>query len=34
LSRALLCEHGACVRSLLMNALEEIGLGGLVRPGR
>jgi phosphotransferase system enzyme I (PtsP) len=34
LSRALLCEHGACVRSLLMDALEEIGLGGLVRPGR
>ncbi|MBK1633024.1 phosphoenolpyruvate--protein phosphotransferase [Thiohalocapsa halophila] len=34
LGRALLCERGACVRALLMDALEEIGLGGLVRPGR
>ncbi|WP_295881236.1 phosphoenolpyruvate--protein phosphotransferase [uncultured Thiohalocapsa sp.] len=34
LARALLCERGACVRALLMDALEEIGLGGLVRPGR
>ncbi|WP_295541634.1 phosphoenolpyruvate--protein phosphotransferase [uncultured Thiohalocapsa sp.] len=34
LGRALRCERGACVRALLMDALEEIGLGGLVRPGR
>jgi phosphotransferase system enzyme I (PtsP) len=34
LGRALSCERGACVRALLMDALEEIGLGGLVRPGR
>ncbi|MCG6943012.1 MAG: phosphoenolpyruvate--protein phosphotransferase [Thiohalocapsa sp.] len=34
LGRALLCETGACVRRLCMEMLEEIGLGGLVRPGR
>ncbi|WP_058556543.1 phosphoenolpyruvate--protein phosphotransferase [Thiohalocapsa sp. ML1] len=34
LRKALFCETGACVRQLLMDALEEIGLGGLVRPGR
>ena len=34
LRKALFCENGACVRQLMMEALEEIGLGGLVRPGR
>jgi phosphotransferase system enzyme I (PtsP) len=34
LHKALLCESGECVRRLSMDALEEIGLGGLVRPGR
>jgi phosphotransferase system enzyme I (PtsP) len=34
LHKALLCESGKCVRRLSMTALEEIGLGGLVRPGR
>jgi phosphotransferase system enzyme I (PtsP) len=34
LRKALLCETGECVRRLAMDALEEIGLGGLVRPGR
>jgi phosphotransferase system enzyme I (PtsP) len=34
LRKALLCEAGSCVRQLLTDALEEIGLGGLVRPGR
>jgi len=34
LGRALLCETGGCVRRLTMDLLEEIGLGGLVRPGR
>ncbi len=34
LGRALRCDRGADVRQLLMEALEDIGLGGLVRPGR
>jgi phosphotransferase system enzyme I (PtsP) len=31
---ALKCETGQAVRQLLVDALEQIGLGGLVRPGR
>jgi len=31
---AVQCETGRAVRRLLTEALEEIGLGGLVRPGR
>ncbi|KAA6185505.1 phosphoenolpyruvate--protein phosphotransferase [Thiohalocapsa marina] len=31
---ALQCETGQAVRHLLTDALEEVGLGGLVRPGR
>lgn len=31
---ALQCETGHAVRRLLIDALDEIGLGGLVRPGR
>jgi phosphotransferase system enzyme I (PtsP) len=31
---AVQCETGRAVRRLLIDALEEIGLGGLVRPGR
>ncbi|NIR61876.1 MAG: phosphoenolpyruvate--protein phosphotransferase [Gammaproteobacteria bacterium] len=34
LGQALLLEDPAAVRKLLTDALEEIGLGGLVRPGR
>jgi phosphotransferase system enzyme I (PtsP) len=34
LRSALQCETGHAVRRLLLNALEEVGLGGLVRPGR
>jgi phosphotransferase system enzyme I (PtsP) len=34
LQLALDLESGAAVRRLLMDALEDIGLGGLVRPGR
>jgi phosphotransferase system enzyme I (PtsP) len=34
LQQALLLESGDAVRRLLLEALEEIGLGGLVRPGR
>ncbi|WPL15157.1 Phosphoenolpyruvate-protein phosphotransferase [Thiorhodovibrio winogradskyi] len=34
LNDALRCETGAAVRKLLTGALEDIGLGGLVRPGR
>jgi phosphotransferase system enzyme I (PtsP) len=34
LSVALQCENGACVRRLLLEALEDVGLGGLVRPGK
>jgi len=28
------CEDAACVRRLLLAALEDVGLGGLVRPGK
>jgi phosphotransferase system enzyme I (PtsP) len=28
------CEDAECVRRLLLDALEEVGLGGLVRPGK
>ena len=31
---ALKCEDAACVRRLLLDALEDVGLGGLVRPGK
>jgi phosphotransferase system enzyme I (PtsP) len=31
---ALQCETGLAVRRLMMEALEDVGLGGLVRPGR
>lgn len=31
---ALQCEDAACVRRLLTQALEDIGLGGLLRPGK
>jgi phosphotransferase system enzyme I (PtsP) len=31
---ALQCETGQAVRQVLVDALEQIGLGGLVRPGR
>jgi phosphotransferase system enzyme I (PtsP) len=31
---ALQCETGQAVRGLLTEALEDVGLGGLVRPGR
>jgi len=34
LQTALRCETGRDVRRLLTDALEDIGLGGLVRPGR
>jgi len=34
LSVALECEDAACVRRLLIQALEEVGLGGLLRPGK
>jgi phosphotransferase system enzyme I (PtsP) len=34
LRKALFCESGACVRQLMMDTLEEMGLGALVRPGR
>lgn len=34
LGDALNCEDAACVRRLLLGALEEVGLGGLVRPGK
>ncbi|MEA3276391.1 MAG: phosphoenolpyruvate--protein phosphotransferase [Pseudomonadota bacterium] len=34
LSVALQCEDAACVRRLLLEALEDVGLGGLVRPGK
>jgi phosphotransferase system enzyme I (PtsP) len=34
LERALACESAASVRLLLTEALDERGLGGLVRPGR
>jgi phosphotransferase system enzyme I (PtsP) len=33
LSVALQCEDTACVRRLLLEALEDVGLGGLVLPG-
>jgi phosphotransferase system enzyme I (PtsP) len=31
---ALQCEDAASVRRLLLDALEAVGLGGLVRPGK
>ena len=31
---ALHCEEPECVRRLLLEALEYVGLGGLVRPGK
>ena len=31
---ALHCEEAECVRRLLLEALEDVGLGGLVRPGK
>ena len=31
---ALKCEDAACVRRLLLETLEEVGLDGLVRPGK
>ncbi len=34
LSVALQCEDAACIRRLLLDALEDVGLGGLVRPGK
>jgi len=34
LSMALECEDAACVRRLLVRALEEVGLGGLLLPGK
>lgn len=34
LQAALRCETGTAVQALLTNALEELGLGGLVRPGK
>jgi phosphotransferase system enzyme I (PtsP) len=34
LSVALQCENAACVRRLLLEALDDVGLGGLVRPGK
>ncbi len=34
LRTALDCEDGATVRRIMCNALEDVGLGGLVRPGR
>lgn len=34
LATALKCEDAECVRRLLLAALEEVGLGGLVRPGK
>lgn len=34
LSVAMQCENAACVRRLLLETLEEVGLGGLVRPGK
>jgi phosphotransferase system enzyme I (PtsP) len=34
LSSAYQCEDAACVRRLLLEALEDVGLGGLVRPGK
>lgn len=34
LASALKCETAAAVRRLLTEALEDLGLGGLVRPGR
>jgi phosphotransferase system enzyme I (PtsP) len=34
LSIALECEDAACIRRLLLQALEDVGLGGLVRPGK
>jgi phosphotransferase system enzyme I (PtsP) len=34
LSMALECEDAACVHRLLVQALEEVGLGGLLRPGK
>ncbi len=34
LTDALQCENAAAVRRLVTDALEQLGLGGLVRPGR
>jgi len=34
LGAALECENAGCVRRLLLHALEEVGLDGLVRPGK
>ena len=34
LRTALDCEDGATVRRIMCNALEDVGLGGLVRPGK
>ena len=34
LSVALQCETAEAVRRLLVSALEDLGLGGLVRPGK
>jgi phosphotransferase system enzyme I (PtsP) len=34
LGSALLCEDADCVRRLLLEALEDVGLGALVRPGK
>jgi phosphotransferase system enzyme I (PtsP) len=34
LAAALRCDSGTAVRQLLTSALDELGLGGLVRPGR
>jgi phosphotransferase system enzyme I (PtsP) len=34
LSSALQCEDAEAVRRLLLQALEDVGLGGLVRPGK
>ena len=34
LRAALQCETAECVRRLLIEALEQVGLGGLIRPGR
>ena len=34
LSVALECEDATCVHRLLVQVLDEVGLGGLLRPGR
>jgi phosphotransferase system enzyme I (PtsP) len=34
LGSALLCEDADCVRRLLLEALDDVGLGALVRPGK